>query len=265
MDPSLLSRVTNINSLYLVNLNEEKIDVYSSTKQEMQRLRSERQLSLCCTPSSIIPSALKVVFLNVRSLHKHHPDICNNLYLGADIIGIAETRLTARDYSPTYALRGFQEVIRNDQKSNSNIRPPHGLAIYVREEITVSNTLHFSLDEIEFTMVTCAKNDTESVDVVFVYKACNCTIVMFQDVCRKIVHHLGERYIIMGDFNVNVMSDTSKSTLTFMEKTFRSKQLICDVTKNKKTCIGLAFSSVPCKISVMESVFSDHKALILHI
>ena len=260
-----LSRVTNINSLYLLNLNEEKIDVYSSTKQEMQRLRSERQLSLCYTPSSIIPSALKVVFLNARSLHKHHPDICNNLYLGADIIGIAETRLTARDYSPTYALRGFQEVIRNDQKSNSNIRPPHGLAIYVREEITVSNTLHFSLDEIEFTMVTCAKNDTESVDVVFVYKACNCAIVMFQDVCRKIVHHLGERYIIMGDFNVNVMSDTSKSTLTFMEKTFRSKQLICDVTTNKKTCIDLAFSSVPCKTSVMESVFSDHKALILHI
>lgn len=75
-----LSRVTTIEGLYITDLCESKIAVIPDVKAEMQRLQTEGSLR-----PSIFPiydgdqTSVKICFLNVRSLHRHIEDICNNL------------------------------------------------------------------------------------------------------------------------------------------------------------------------------------------
>ena len=66
-----LSRVTTIEGLYIIQLCEDKLAVSSEVEKHMKYLRTEGKLDLCF--SSVYNAderAIKVCFLNARSLHK---------------------------------------------------------------------------------------------------------------------------------------------------------------------------------------------------
>ena len=127
-----LSRVTTIEGLYITNLCESKISVDPRVVKEMQLLRNEYKLDLCFTPLYMLENtALKVCFLNRRSLHKHIDDVRKDVnYLSADILIFTETRFSPHDADELYAIEGY-ELFRNDEISNLN-RPYHGTAVYYR-------------------------------------------------------------------------------------------------------------------------------------
>jgi hypothetical protein len=141
------SRVTKIEHLYILQLNEEKIAVYDSVKAEMERLRMEKKLQLCYTPVYNMPStSYRIVYHNTRSLHAHIEDIKSNLnYTSADVICFAESQLIHSDENEQYRIEGFHNVIRNDQKPTGNTRPPHGIAIYVKNSCTLLESFFFPL------------------------------------------------------------------------------------------------------------------------
>ena len=81
---------------------------------------------------------LKCSFLNTRSLHRHIQSVQTNHNLcSADVVFLAETRLTASDPSDSYQIQGFQIACRNDQDWNEDSRPSHGIICYVRDTIHV--------------------------------------------------------------------------------------------------------------------------------
>lgn len=82
-----LSRVTTTERLYITELCEDKITVSSEVEKHMKYLRTEGKLELCISPVyNAHERAIKVCFLNARSLHKHIDDVRADLnYLKTDI------------------------------------------------------------------------------------------------------------------------------------------------------------------------------------
>lgn len=126
-----LRRVTTIEGLYITDLCESKIAVNSQVKAEMQHLRTERHLKLSITPIyDTDKTALKVCFLNTRSLHRHIEDIRKDMnYTSIDVNIFSETRLSHLDKDADYALTGYT-LFRNDNHSTGiNTRPYGGTAV----------------------------------------------------------------------------------------------------------------------------------------
>lgn len=94
-----LSRVTHIRNLHILSLNENKIKVSTPVLEEMDRLRSKSQMSSSLESFDVLPlSVTKVVFYNIRSLHRHMVDLKRDLtLLSADILAVSETRLGEAD------------------------------------------------------------------------------------------------------------------------------------------------------------------------
>ena len=101
-----LSRVKNLDDLYILNLNEAAMDLDEQFTEEMQRLQTDAALELCYVPLYKIGSGkIKIAFNNVKSLHKHFKDIeFEPNVLAADEIDFAESRLCKRDENVHFAL-----------------------------------------------------------------------------------------------------------------------------------------------------------------
>ena len=70
-----LSRMRNLNTLHILNLNEDALAVDESVHIKMERLRRDACIDLCYVEKKTESSKFKVVFHNARSLHKHFCDM----------------------------------------------------------------------------------------------------------------------------------------------------------------------------------------------
>lgn len=91
-----LSRVQNLNSAYILNLNGKKICVSSAVQEEMIRLRQKcrTKLSIPNVEQLGISRSITICFQNCRSLQKHIEDIRKDRYITkADTLGLCETQV----------------------------------------------------------------------------------------------------------------------------------------------------------------------------
>ena len=113
----------------------------------MQRLHETAMLELCHTSLELIDpvSHFKVAFSNCRSLNLHFDDIRHDKnLLSTHIFGLAETRLHQPDNDIDYATKGYC-LIRNYQIGcNTCKRPPHGLLVYVKDDIIITQDRKYS-------------------------------------------------------------------------------------------------------------------------
>ena len=128
-----LSRVTTLEGLHILNLNEEEICVSSKVEGEMARLRTSAYLVpyLDCF-REMDDNYVKILFLKVRSLHKHYLDVKNDikLYIPINVAIFGETRLGPLDRNEEFEIGNFT-LYRNDAVSNfPNRRPFYGSVIY---------------------------------------------------------------------------------------------------------------------------------------
>lgn len=83
----------NLNSAYILNLNEKKICVSSAVQEEMVRLRQKcgTKLSISNVEQLGISRSISICFQNCRSLQKHIEDKRKDRYITkADILGLCE-------------------------------------------------------------------------------------------------------------------------------------------------------------------------------
>ncbi len=108
-----LSRVTSLQNLYIIDFKKNKMKLDAQVVAEMERLRTQAQVNLCYTPVAQMSSIkTRIVFQNIQSLHYHFPDIkCDQNFKPANIICLAETKLTPNDANSDYAIPGFQEIL----------------------------------------------------------------------------------------------------------------------------------------------------------
>ena len=149
------SRVTSLQGLFLLNGLSGQIKVDKSVIQEMNRLRKDACIKLSYNPVSSHNCDLITVFQNAQSLRLHFPLIQNDVtFTDADIICLAETRLHQNDQDATYSIEGFHPMIRNDQQARTpDTRPPHGLAMYVKNYHKIVCTEKLSTDKFESLVV----------------------------------------------------------------------------------------------------------------
>ena len=261
-----LSRVRSLSGLHIVDLNLSKVSVSNNVREELKRLRSDCTLHLCFTPLYSVDDRLfKFVFNNTRSLHAHMTDIKSDPnILNADVIGLAETRLITDDSYEDYDLQGYNFFRTDQEQTDHRTRPPHGLALYVKDTIEVKDIKDFSSPNLEFVAADLVGSKGH-VQVVVVYKSPKCRFQEFKRLCINellpILNVSLSDQVIMGDFNFDILKDNS-SFLAFMQDTFLCKQIVTKVTTDYNTILDLFFikvkPSAQVASDVLEAYWSDH-------
>lgn len=106
--------------------------------------------------------------------------------------------------------------------------------------------------------------------IITIYKSPKFTFASFKSnitkMCKAIEKENTPHIIVIGDFNINILSADSNSTtslLQFMES--KNLYLIMNnntITTDNNTIIDLCFSNNKYKeINIFESIYSDHKPL----
>jgi exonuclease III len=118
----------------------------------------------------------KFVLNNARSLHAHIKDIQSDPnILNADVIGLAETRLTNDDRSECYNIQGYNFIRKDQAQTHYGTRPPHGVALYVRNTVAVLEIKEFSCSNLEFIAADTIGTKGH-MQVVIMYKSPQCTL-----------------------------------------------------------------------------------------
>ena len=262
------SRVTSLQGLYLLNGLSGQIKVDKGVVKEMDRLRRDACIVLSYQPVSTCKCDLAVVFQNVQSLRLHLPLIQNDAsFTDADVICMAETRLQQSDLDSDYSIKGFRQMIRSDQKEiMSGMRPPHGLAMYIKNCHKIVSSEALSTCKFESLAVNILNVRSNSIyTLITVYKAPTCSFEDFKTGIRSLrCFHTSEKLVIVGDFNFDVSQDGNKNFKRFMLSVFPSVKILNTIsTTREKTTLDLCFTNCnPSNASVITCVWSYHHTLV---
>ena len=262
------SRVTRLQGLHLLNGLSGHIKVNEAVIQEMERLRRDARVTLCYRPVSLNRFDLVTVFQNAQSLHLHMPLVqADRTFANADVVCLAETRLSKDDLDVDYVFEGFHPIIRNDQHDKRHeTRPPHGLAIYVRKCHQLLSIRRISVEQFE-SLVIDVLNSRSCLrySIIVVYKAPGC---MFGDFRKHVVSlsklPLSDELLIVGDFNFNVQNGQNTNFLKVMTSAFpKAKQRKTTSTTKGNTVLDIAFTTCDNAHSdIITCVWSYHETLV---
>ena len=224
------SRVTSLQGLHLLNGLNGKIQIDKHVVNEMDRLRREACIKLSYKPVITYSCELVTVFQNAQSLRLHLPLVRNDsTFTKADIICFAETRLQKTEADTDYLIDGFHPILRCDQQAKSkHVRPPHGLAMYVKNCHKVISSETLSTDMLEGLVVNVLNIRSQNMyTVIVVYKAPKCNVELFKSHIRSFLHlQLSDKLIIVGDFNFDVSRDLNRNFVAFMKSTFPKAKML---------------------------------------
>ena len=261
------SRVTSLNGLYLLNGLNGNIQVDSRVVSEMQRLRTEAVVDLSYKPMDDDICQLSVVFQNAQSLRLHMPLVRNDsTFTSADVICLAETRLCCNESDAEFAIDGFLPIIRNDQNALGGTRPPHGLAMYVRQSIEIGSIENISTKEFECLIVQLNPSSHHSTTIIVVYKSPNCSFKKFQEnILLMTKYQTSEKLVIVGDFNYDIFRNQNDSFLHFMKSVFPTTQCLNSAqTTRDFTKLDLCFTSfAKASARIITCVWSYHHTLVV--
>ena len=259
------SRVKKLEDLYILNMNEAALVLDDDVNIEMQRLRTDAALELCYVPLYKIGSdKTKIAFNNARSLHKHYKDVqFEPNVLAADIIGFAETRLCSRDENVHFALKRFRLIRLDDTVKETNSRPYHGLALYVKEYLQIQKVVKMQCKSFEFIFTGTFSIQRGYVQVVVLYKYPKSSQTDFREDIHchlRPVIDLNDKLVILGDFNIQI-NGTSTGFVDFVETLFGCMQQIKQFTTDSGSVLDLIFSNSEGFCDVIEAYWSDHKLI----
>ena len=275
-----LSRATQLSALYITDLNEKKIKIDKFVKAIMKDLRQNHKLQLCYTPVTYLQNddelsiteieqieknnqtTMKIIYQNIRSLPYHYEDIkADSNYTSSDILVVAETKLISTDQDDMFQLDNYS-IIRNDEISTTSQRPHHGLAMYVNNNLKVSNIYRFSEKTLEWILLTATKNDV-SIQILGLYKPPKATYQELIDYLQLIpqVVDINQPLIITGDFNIDISDPTIQTPpiISFMENNFNCRQTTPSFTTIRNTTIDLTFTNIiNCTTNTIYTPWTDH-------
>ena len=259
------SRVKKLEDLYILNMNEAALALDDDVNIEMQRLRTDAALELCYVPLYKIGSdKTKIAFNNARSLHKHYKDVqFEPNVLAADIIGFAETRLCSRDENVHFDLKRFRLIRLDDTVKETNSRPYHGLALYVKEYLQIQKVVKMQCKSFEFIFTGTFSIQRGYVQVVVLYKYPKSSQTDFREDIHchlRPVIDLNDKLVILGDFNIQI-NGTSTGFVDFVETLFGCMQQIKQFTTDSGSVLDLIFSNSEGFCDVIEAYWSDHKLI----
>ena len=260
-----LSRVTTIEGLHISDLCEDKIAVSPDVQNEMKRLRTKGKLDLSFSPIySADENAIKICFLNARSLHRHMNDVRADLnYSSTDVSIFSETRFCVTESSNMYTLEHYT-LFRNDDTSSHNGRPYRGTAVFSRIDYYPGYPYCYNRNGIEVTLIRLMI--IPHITIIAIYRS---PAVQIRQLCTTLTEVLSlsltSKKILIGDFNVNWFNTSERGPLyNLLVSGCKYRQLVSCSTTDNKTCIDHIYTNLPeteVKVHILETYFSDHKAI----
>ncbi|KAK3102105.1 hypothetical protein FSP39_008803 [Pinctada imbricata] len=268
-----LSRVKNIENLYIRELNEKKIHIDKRVQKEMDRLNQTMKLTTRYESiQEAVSNSFMMYFQNVRSFRKHFKNIYqDSTIVEADLLLFVETKLSGRDENELFLMPDY-EVHRFDNE-DSRSRSPYGIILYSKEGTC----------EIHEKYHKITKQGKEMVESVVVNVQANvssrplCVHVLYSSPktsLKTLQHHIERTRtlvksnlteIILGDFNIDLLSNPNHQFLHFMHQYI---QHIKETTTDYNSLLDHVYSrnnQGVLNCFVLESVFSDHKPLLISI
>ena len=260
------SRVTSLQGLHLLNGFHGKIKVDIQVINEMTRLRTLRNIDLSFEPFTTNTNELRVVFQNVQSLRLHLPLVkSDSAFTNADVICMAETRLYCLDSDSDYFIEGYLPIIRNDQISSQGLRPPHGLAMYVKESYRIERVETVSTKDFECLIVDIQSPHFRHSHTIFVvYKSPSCSLETFKANMLPFSQlPSSNNLIVVGDFNFDLIKNNNDRFLNLMRLVFPKANLLETLpTTWEKTKLDLCFTSCNAALAnIIACVWSYHHTL----
>ena len=151
-------------------------------------------------------SHFKVAFNNCISLNLHFDDACNDRnLLSTNIFGLAYTTLCESDNDCNYEIEGYHLILNDQTGHSTGKRPPHGLAIYAKDDIIVTQDRNYSSDTFEFIMIT-ARHFLIETQIIVLYKSpkmsdSNLLSCLYQEIIPFLVP--SKPLVIIVDFNID--------------------------------------------------------------
>ena len=190
---TMLSRATSRSAIKLIDFDQNKISVNSSALKEMKRMNQESLLELQHTLNQLNKDYLSIGHINIRSLNLHGIDLqADKLLHNISILCVTETHMsfpTERHYIAGYNL--FHKCT------------PHGLAIYVKTELHISQ-LQLNTDTIEIMGIIIP----EIANIILVYKPPQMPPSSFIRCLSDEIDYINDTnrlpLVIVGDFNMDL-------------------------------------------------------------
>ncbi|KAI5693521.1 hypothetical protein M8J75_000652 [Diaphorina citri] len=274
------SRVTSLDGLFIDGLYQRPVPPSSTdpVQLEIRRLKLEEnavkmvvRFPELCTRSDEV--RIVALFHNIRSLHKHHGHVLNDLsYTGVDLLMICETWTMPDD---NICIPGFVLLHRRDCVKES--RHAYGTVLYAKEWLAAQITMVFNEDSLKeykgshlyaFIDVVGFYVDSGEVrtGIIFLHKSPHCSMTNFrkhvENCLESLQNHGVGRIVIVGDFNINIQDEKGAQFLQNFLSPHGLELCISEntVTTDNNTVIDLCFSNIQgCVAYITESVISDHK------
>lgn len=234
----------------------------------MERLRTSASLKPCLqTLITLDENFLKLVFLNVRSLHKHYLDVKRYIQLYSPHVAFfAETRLSIFDLTEEFEIKNYV-LYRNDERVDHYQRPYHGSCVYSCLGYVPGYPKCHNVFGVEITVTIMA--DLPSLIIAGIYRPPSVPLRQLYEAlryCYTDILCVKEFHIIFGDFNVNWLNKQDASGLySLMVSDFGYHQVVNEVTTLNGTLIDHIYTNMKSQKmfhgGVLETYFSDHKGI----
>ncbi|KAM7285233.1 uncharacterized protein ISCGN_032191 [Ixodes scapularis] len=259
-----LSRATDINGLYLTNVDNDFTFYHGKPNpdrvllDEFRRLQSHKLQTVTAKCYAMIkqPHLFSVAALNVRSLPAHSKDVHHDPILRhASVLCLSETWM---DPKQAVEIMDYQYCCGVSREHNRAA----GVAIYVRKGLSAVPIEIFGTSD-EVGELCGAKFDNGLV-VVALYIS---PTALTKDIVHFLRLALSTRgstpMLVVGDFNADLKKN--KNFIPLMQENLPFPSLVTAhtaVTTSRNTCIDLVFQNQPL-VHHLEHIschFSDHKA-----
>ena len=256
----MLSRVQEITQLFILErLPIEKLKPSEIALAEVDRLNSVSLNNNLPGWYSKSDQTIKIVFLNTRSLPKHHQDITNTWPLcSSDMLCLSETWLPSiyKD-NGTYDISGFNQPHFVSHGRGKGLATYATLDFQASEHINLANCQISVIENAEVKVITVYRSSSASVHVTL------SKILSLHDETKIVV--------IVGDFNVDSMKDPHNA-LSVGLKNYGFSNLSRAATHIQGGCIDHCYIKLPgnpcgahlsAELVLMSLYWTDHDALIL--
>lgn len=184
------------------------------------------------------------VYLNCRSLHRHHEDVLVDQNIkAASIVCLSETRYIKRDTLQSTALPGYRQYRQDAKQITKQNRPFHGLAVH-------SSTNFLKTLNVSSTSIGAVLFQVQNLPDVLFCSHVQTTINLDKDLCIFLISIHGkylqnQTTVLLGDFNADLStSSTEKNRLeNLLLGDFSYKQLIAKSTTDYTSTLDLIFIS----------------------
>ena len=145
------------------------------------------------------------------------------------------------------------------------MRPPHGLAMYVKPSIRINLVETISTKEFECLVVQLNQPSFHLLTtLIVVYKSPDCSFATFKKHILSMARfQITEDLVVVGDFNYDVSCNRNGRFLDFMKTMFpKTKCLNVPQTTRDHTKLDLCFTScVSVSARIISCVWSYHHTL----